>query len=64
MTDEANKIKHLINGEGNKVDEVIKINEPKQNPVLSDEELDLKAINRLIRKGFQIKLLITILFII
>ena len=67
-------IKTLINGEGNKIDEVIKIEKPKQDTVLSDQEakndqrsnrsmtalsdneLDLIAINRLIGKGFQIRL--------
>ena len=58
-------IKNLINGEGNKVDEVIKIEKPKQDPVLSDralpvdrtysdEELDSRAITRLIGRGFNI----------
>ena len=58
-------ITNLINGEGNKVDEVIKIEKPKQDPVLSDralpvertlsdEELDSRAITRLIERGFNI----------
>ena len=54
MPKEANKIKHLINGTGNKVVEVIKIEERKQDPVLSDHELDSRAITRLIGKGFNI----------
>ena len=54
MPKEANKIKHLINGEGNKVDEVIIIQERKEDPVLSDEELDSRAITRLIGRGFNI----------
>ena len=47
MPEATNKIKHLINGDGNKIDEVIKIEEPKQDIVLSDEELDSRAISRL-----------------
>ena len=54
MPEEAYKIKHLINGEGNKVDEVIKIEERKQDPVLSDEELNSRTITRLIGRGFNI----------
>ena len=52
----VNKIKNLINSEENKVHEVIKINEPKQEPGLSEHELYLRAINRLMGRGFQIKL--------
>ena len=47
-------IKNLINGKGNKLDEVIKIEKPKQDPVLSDEELDSRAITRLIGRGLYI----------
>ena len=50
MPEEANQIKHLINGEVNKVDEGIKIEERKQGPLLSDEELDSRVITRLIGK--------------
>ena len=48
MLEKANKIKDLINNEGNKVNEVIKIEERKQDPLLSDEELDSRAITRLL----------------
>ena len=47
-------IKNLINNEGNKVGEVIKIVKPKQDPVLSDDELDSRAITRMIGRGFNI----------
>ena len=47
-------IKNLINGEGNKINEVIKIEKPIQDSVLSDEELDSRAITRLIGRGFNI----------
>ena len=39
MPEAANQIKHLINNEGNKVDEIIKINEPKLDPSLFDMAL-------------------------
>ena len=67
MPKEANKIKHLINGEWNKVDEVIQINELKldlclsdrvlpveKNRTISDDELTLMAITLLIGKEFEI----------
>ena len=47
-------IKHLINGEGNKVDEVIKITQPKQDPVSADEKLHSRAIIRFIERRFTI----------
>ena len=42
MPEAANQIKHIINGEGNKVDNMITINEPKQDPGLSDMALLVK----------------------
>ena len=57
MPEATNKIKHLINGDGNKIDEVIKIEEPKQDIVLSDEELDSRAISRLMGRGFNIRII-------
>ena len=54
MPEEANKIKHLINGEENKENEVIKIVERKQDSVLSDYKLDSRSITRLIVTEFNI----------
>ena len=39
MPDEANQIKHLINDEGNKVDEMSKINGPQLDPSFFDMNL-------------------------
>ena len=57
MPETANIIKHLNNGDRYKVDKVIKIEKLKQDPVLSDEELDSRAITRLIRRKFNISII-------